>query len=368
MHLFAKADGEAADATGKAGDAQKGTTQAWEDGAEAAGDLGEEVKTLGEELGDLNENYLDNREAGRAVRDSLRDIREALKAYRKEHGSLQGAFKQGTKSGDDFMGMLDGLAKDYVTQIETVERVSGSEKRVQAVYDRSRRKLIEVATQLGMTRREAKDYADQVLGTPDMVKTHFQTEGLETSMDRLSTYKRYLDNLPPLVQTTIQTNRIYNNERRLDHANGGIVQAFAGGGFTQQGQYVARVPQLRRGGNILWAEPETGWEAYISGKPGMEARNREVWLEAGRRLGMVPAALQQAFTGGRSFDRGGFAGGGLATLARQIARSTTPGPGPIVGRFTITNWQTGEGYMRQIARDELADDDAYTTSRGRMNR
>ena len=31
-------------------------------------------------------------------------------------------------------------------------------------------------------------------------------------------------------------------------------------------------------------EPETGWEAYISGKPGIEGRNRAIADEAFRRL------------------------------------------------------------------------------------
>lgn len=75
-------------------------------------------------------------------------------------------------------------------------------------------------------------------------------------------------------------------------ADGGIHEAgrgrvFADGGFTDRGVPVPRVPQIRQGGgNILWSEPETGWEAYISGKPGQEERNAEIWRQAGDRLGM----------------------------------------------------------------------------------
>lgn len=76
-------------------------------------------------------------------------------------------------------------------------------------------------------------------------------------------------------------------------ADGGFHQAgtraFAGGGFDERGRYVSREPQMRSGaqGRVMWGEAETGWEAYISGKPGKEGRNQAIWLEAGRRLGMV---------------------------------------------------------------------------------
>jgi len=61
-------------------------------------------------------------------------------------------------------------------------------------------------------------------------------------------------------------------------ANGGLHE-FADGGFAT-GIYKGGVPIHK------FAEPETRWEAYISGKPGQEDRNRQIWVETGRRLGM----------------------------------------------------------------------------------
>jgi hypothetical protein len=72
--------------------------------------------------------------------------------------------------------------------------------------------------------------------------------------------------------------------------NGGLysggVRAFADGGYGADGRYYSRVSQIVNGGaNILWGEQSTGWEAYISGKPSQRGRNRQIWAEAGRRLG-----------------------------------------------------------------------------------
>lgn len=81
-------------------------------------------------------------------------------------------------------------------------------------------------------------------------------------------------------------------------ANGGLwsngVRKFDTGGIADSGAYVPRVSQMggpRHGRqNILWGEPETGWEAYISGKPGMEERNRQILADAAARLGMTAFA------------------------------------------------------------------------------
>lgn len=76
-----------------------------------------------------------------------------------------------------------------------------------------------------------------------------------------------------------------------EQADGGIwsggVRRFADGGFGVDGRYYRRESQIVPGGaNILWGEQETGWEAYISGKPSMRARNLRLMEEVADRLGV----------------------------------------------------------------------------------
>lgn len=73
------------------------------------------------------------------------------------------------------------------------------------------------------------------------------------------------------------------------NANGGIyayangdIAAYADGGFAT-GIYKGGAPIHK------FAEPETGWEAYISGKPSERDRNRQIWADTGERLGMSGA-------------------------------------------------------------------------------
>src|SRR5699024_7299752 len=62
------------------------------------------------------------------------------------------------------------------------------------------------------------------------------------------------------------------------------VEAFSRGGFPT-GIYKGGTPIHK------FAEPETRWEAYISGKPGLESRNIQIALEALKRLGYSEQAF-----------------------------------------------------------------------------
>lgn len=352
------ADEGSADSADKAAAAQKGTNQAWGDGADAAGELTEEVKTLLEQMEELSGTYLNNREAGRAVRGSLRDIRKALAEYREEHGGLSGAFKDGSKSGDEFAAMLDDLAQDYQRQINATAELTGSEKKTMQQYRESRTALIAMADQLGMTKEEAEEYAKKLLGTPAMIRTQFEQPGMAAALAKIQTYSTWLANVPPVIRTEIITNqRTKQNENPALEANGGIRQAFADGGFDSSGRYVERVPQIARGGaDIRWGEIETGWEAYISGKPGMKERNRGVWLEAGRRLGILPEALKHASVAGRTFDRGGFSG---ADMGRLIAAGNSRS---LAGLRVEGHIDLGDGlggYLRGVIQEEIAENDRF---------
>ena len=135
------------------------------------------------------------------------------------------------------------------------------------------------------------DYVGKLGTIPTSVKTTVKVED-SAARAKLAAWKSATD-------TTLYVKTILTGGKA--NANGGIYQ-YADGGFDDRGRSVSRVPQMRSGaqGAVVWGEPETGWEAYISGKPGMESRNQAIWLEAGKRLGMVDA----------------FAAGGISAMGR----------------------------------------------------
>jgi hypothetical protein len=79
------------------------------------------------------------------------------------------------------------------------------------------------------------------------------------------------------------------------NANGGLYEyqqamtrAFADGGFAS-GIYAGRPGSIHK-----FAEPETIWEAYISGKPDQRDRNIGIAYDALNRLGAAPQQTQAA--------------------------------------------------------------------------
>ena len=126
-------------------------------------------------------------------------------------------------------------------------------------------------------------------------------------------------------------------------ANGGFVGQFANGGIYAAAP--ARVPMIAttRGpaAGILWAEPETGWEAYISGKPMMRQRNIGILSETASRFGMrlVPKTMAaprvQPAPGTISMPTGGPGSSGdvraMVQQLQQVARQMDIRP--LVGRF-----------------------------------
>lgn len=283
------------------------------EGSEAVGELTEEIKTLGEQLEELSSGFLGNRAAARAIRESTRGLREETRKYIEEHGSLDGAFKDGTKSGDEFAAMLDGLAGDYQAQIDATERLTGSEKATMRVYRESRQRLIEIADGLGMTTKEAKDYAEAVLGTPEMVRTHFQLDGLPEAKADLDAMKQTLISVLELA------------DGRLD---------------TPRGFGVPALPDTPTGG------PGKG-----PGKPGPKPAppgklpadaNPRTWGAAGRHMG-TRTPQPYASSGGHSGD-----GIDYERLATSLA--TLRPPQPLYGDVHVTDGYGG--FKREMQQDK----------------
>lgn len=154
-----------------------------------------------------------------------------------------------------------------------------------------RRALIEAGEAAGMSKDEVRAYIKELGLTPKTVRTLIQAD-TSRAMSALTLLSERLDWITRPRSARISVAVSYSDagyqtkgglQERTNQADGGIIQRYANGGT-----HVQRIPQLRQGGGaIMWNEPETGWEAYISGKPAMLERNRKVWADAGQRLGLL---------------------------------------------------------------------------------
>ena len=157
--------------------------------------------------------------------------------------------------------------------------------------------LMETMQKMGMTKEEAAKLTGEVLGIPasKVIDIYAHTQ---EAIDRLSAVKGWIDSINS-KSISIEAHADTGIRHFGAGADGALVGAFANGGitgvlskFAGGGGFglksVPRVPQLRSGreGTVMWGEPETGWEAYISGKSSQRARNEKIWAMAGDKLGI----------------------------------------------------------------------------------
>jgi TP901 family phage tail tape measure protein len=119
-------------------------------------------------------------------------------------------------------------------------------------------------------------------------------------------------------------------------ADGAVVDYFASGGFKEK--HVAEI--ARAGDWRVWAEPETGGEAYIPLSPGKRGRSVPIWLETGRRLGLDEDSLD-ALRGVMSFHDGG--------LWRVPSAPGLPDYGPPIRPRGEATMQNMEALARAVA-------------------
>lgn len=258
--------------------ATEGTTEATEAATVAIQAETEAAAELVQSLLEAGLIVLSTRDAQRSLEESV----DAATAAIAENGTSMDIT---TKKGRANQAALDQVAKSAIQLAEAIYAETGSEVLMRESLAASRGSLIATARQFGYSQSEAESYADTVMGTPKSWATTFSTPGLNDAMAGVLRLKGYYASLDRSVTIRVDQVRgttvaIPGGGRITERADGGIVQAFANGG-------VPRVPQVRAGGGaIVWNEPETGWEAYISGKPGMRDRNVGVWEDAGDRLGL----------------------------------------------------------------------------------
>lgn len=166
--------------------------------------------------------------------------------------------------------------------------------------------LVANAKQLGLTKTQAQDLANQYFAIPPNITTQVQSIGLNdinSTLSAIGTQLSYLTGHPFQISATVAISTIVNAASSSagnkgihgTNANGSITEYYANGGTSEKHiAQIAPATQVR-----IWAEPETGGEAYIPLAPQKRARSTAIWQETGRRLGQSS-----------NFADGGFSGAG----------------------------------------------------------
>lgn len=269
-----------------------------DDQAFAEAGLGDAMDDASDSARDQTASLLRNIDALNARRDAVLQSLDGELAYEAAIDDAAKAARDGadgvdsnTAAGRENLGLLYDLAGAWNNLTPEQQGAAGAAERARDAFIRS-------ATGMGMARRQAELLADRLLDIPPRVSTRFTLYGAPEAGSALSNILAKINALPS--QKTIGIKVVGGTTTR--QADGGFwdVKARADGGFDEYGRPVARTPQIRSGsqGVVQWGEPETRWEAYISGKPGMEERNVGVLMQAAERLGVLDRLNPRRFADG----------------------------------------------------------------------
>jgi TP901 family phage tail tape measure protein len=253
-----------------------------------AQDTGDDVDDLAERIRGFGSAQFDVREAARKFEDALDSLQESIESNGYNLDIT-------TSAGRENEAALDDLAKSALDLAGSLYVTTGSQDQAAAAIQNGRDQLINALAQFGITGQAAEDYANKLGLIPGNIPTvvSLQADEAKQTLDDVLTRIGLIPRTVPVTIEMIQQAGYPISPQAAasllgPNANGGIydysqamkAKAFADGGFPT-GIYAGGPPIHK------FAEPETIWEAYISGKPSQRDRNIEIWANAGQRLGVM---------------------------------------------------------------------------------
>lgn len=269
----------------------------------------EEIDQLADAIRGFASKTLDSRDANRQFEQALDDLTKSLQ----ENGTTLDIT---TQAGRDNESALDAVAQAALRSAAATLVTTNSQDEARASLQRGREELIRMLGQLGITGAEAQAYADKLGLIPENIYTYAQVEtaAAESKIAELTRRRvMYIDSI-------VTDGGARPLQGGVTSANGNLIdyaRAFASGGGVDTGIYAGRAGSIHK-----FAEPETIWEAYISGKPDQRDRNIGIWQETGRRLGVESAPTPVRFPDRITLVD---ADGSILTRARVIAGDAVQG-------------------------------------------
>jgi tape measure domain-containing protein len=275
----------------------------------AADAVGVESNSIKESI-KIKQQWLETTSASKKALDDASDSQAKFNDAVKQNGvdtdTSSAAYKANKQALDD----LGAKAADYVTTVKNQTQSTYDTKQAQAEMAQS---LVASAEQMGMSQQAAIDYTAKILGIPPSRVTETAVTGVGESAAGAKTVQDAVNAIPgnKPVKVTVDAygafatldelnaylNQLASKEITVGgsaagyygfrQANGGVVDYYAKGGVREH--HVAQIAPA--GAWRVWAEPETGGEAYIPLASGAKrSRALDVWAEAGRRIGALPFA------------------------------------------------------------------------------
>ena len=265
---YMDAQSGATDATGESTAEMDAFTSATEDAQSAADAFVESLRGLGSEQLSLNE--------------AQRKVEESLDTFYEKVAENGATLDITTEAGRQNAAALDAIAQAHFNAAAAAVEQTGKEAAAIPVIQAGRDAVVAAGVAAGLSTEQANAYADSLGLIPSNVQTQVDLVH-EAAMAKARAMADMIASIP-----NSKTVYLYVQEQRRVLGPGQQGQTFANGGMQVYANANGNMHTgFYSGGTPIYkfAEPETKWEAFISGKPGMEARNRSIALEAYERLG-----------------------------------------------------------------------------------
>jgi TP901 family phage tail tape measure protein len=252
---------------------------------EAAGVV-DQIKQLIDATNEANGVGQDAVSANANYQQSLQDVKDTIAQAQAGAEGYSTSLDETTVAGSANAAMLSGLANDsqkaalaqYDLDLKTMSAKDATD-RYKASLDSGRKTLYDNVLALTGNADAAQRFTDKVYGIPDQKSFDLLAETATAS----AKVDGFIRGIPRTVLVNIVANTTGGGGRaQIKQADGGIVDFFAAGGIREN-----HVAQIAKAGTWrVWAEDETGGEAYIPLAPSKRARSIEIYKETGRRLGV----------------------------------------------------------------------------------
>ncbi len=254
-----------------------------------AGELDELISMLNEANGVGQDAITKNN-------DYQKTLAEAEEQLQKNREGVEGygiGLDNTTEAGRRNLDMLNDLAQDAWDAADAQHKLDGDTDAYRETLENSRQALIDRAMDFGATAEQARGLADNIFQIPPETEWTFIAEiaAAEAALRRLNGLVSGYQN-----GKTVSLRAVMNASDTYGMADGGILH-FANGGTTKE---IHEAQFARAGDYRVWAEPETGGEAYIPLGLNKRTRAEQVLAEVASQFGgaYVPP-------GARAFADGG---------------------------------------------------------------
>jgi TP901 family phage tail tape measure protein len=248
--------------------------------------------TAAEEAAEDFKDLMESLNAVLSGRGEMRDYEAAIDDFTKTLKENGNTFDINTEKGRENQAMLDNIASSALAVADEMSQADRRKFLTQAIKD-----LRTMGAEMGLPKSEVKALIE-LLRTANKADVNPNIDAnTGPALGKIAALEAKLRAIKDEdVFVNIREIKTTSLGPRIENANGSVLDFYANGGMREN--HVAQIAPA--GAWRVWAEPETGGEAYIPLAPSKRERSIDIWEEVGARLGVE---FQQFANGGTSDKR-----------------------------------------------------------------